>query len=565
MIKVPMKSRTLFVPGMVLSGLLASAPAMAAAPCEDLAKFQAPNVTITSATMVDNLAAVASTVAKSKLEAPFCRVSGFLTPTSDSHIGFEVWLPSAERWNNKLQAVGNGGFYGFLNHRAMLPALNRRYATMTTDLGHVNAPGASEDATWALGHPEKVIDYKFRGGHLSALVAKQIIAAYYGAAPRHAYYAACSAGAIQGLTELIRYPKDFDGYIIGNANPNHLDQQMTALWNTLEASLKNPDEALKPAHMGLIHKAVLQQCAGKDGGLASDPFLSNPPACKFEPKTLLCQAGQDAATCLSTAQVDIVNKLYQGPVNPRSGQSIAAGLTPGTELGWPAYFTGKKNPAAADRPWGGFLTYMAYADPTYLSEQKYLAFDFDRDYDKLRRIAVAGETLESSWNARDRNLDAFQAAGGKLIQYHGWDDPNIPALAAVRFFTEIVEDQAKRHRLTAAQAMAATQQFHRLFMVPGMGHCTVGEGPWSFGQGNQAPLKADPQYDTLSALERWVEQGVAPEQFIGSRVDAKTNAVEMARPICAYPKVPVFKGIGNGTDAAQFSCALPPAAATTNK
>jgi feruloyl esterase len=221
-------------------------------------------------------------------------------------------------------------------------------------------------------------------------------------------------------------------------------------------------------------------------------------------------------------------------------------------MGWDRYFTGKKNPAGADRPWAGFLVDMVYNDPDYLAKQKYLAFDFDKDYTSVRNAVVAGESLDASWNSRNRDLDAFKQGGGKMIQYHGWDDPNIPALEAVNFFNSVVADQAKRHKLTAQQALDATQQFYRLFMVQGMGHCNGGDGPSNFGVSTQRP--ADSEHDVLTALEQWVEKGAAPEKFIGSRMDTKTNTVDLTRPICSYPKNPVYQGSGATTDAASFAC-----------
>lgn len=537
---------------------LAATQALAATPCADLASLKAADVTITRAEPVDSLSEVSNAVAKAALTGAFCRVQGVIEPTRDSKIGFEVWLPLADRWNGKFEAAGNGGLLGALNHRAVLAAVNRDYAAMTTDLGHLNAGGEPEDSAWAVGHPEKVIDYAYRGEHLAVLAAKQIIEAYYGAAPRRAYYTGCSAGGIQGLTELLRYAKDFDGYVIGDATPDHLGQEVGALWNTLAASLKDPAEALKPAQISRIHEEVLRQCAGKDGGLASDPFLTDPAACRFNPASLQCQAGQEAGTCLTPAQIAIVGKIYQGPVDPRTGDAILSGVTPGSERTWGRFFTGKSNPATTDRPWAGFLMDMAYSDPAYLSQQKYLTFDFGQDYEALRRKVVAGETLDTSWNSRNRDLDAFIKAGGKVIQYHGWDDPNIPALEAVRFYQSLVDDQVRRHRLTRAQAVEATRKFYRLFMVAGMDHCAGGVGAWSFGQNGQAPLKDDPEHDTLAALDLWVEKGVAPESFVGSRPDAKTGAVDMTRSICAYPKIPVWKGGGSTSDASNFACVVNP-------
>jgi len=539
----------------VLASAIAAAPALAAGPCEDLAKVHGANVTITAAEIVESASAVSDSLAHAQVQTPFCRVGGFISPTGDSHIGFEVWLPSAGTWNRKLAAVGNGGLSGALNYRAMPPVFNRGYATMTTDLGHVSTPpGSVEDATWALGHPDKVVDYAYRAEHLSTQVARQVVAAYYGIAPAHSYYSGCSAGGIQGMTELLRYPEDFDGYIIGDATPDHLGQEMAAFWNTLAASLGDPAEALKAPQISVVHEAILQQCAGKDGGLASDRFLSNPQVCRFEPRKLQCAEGQDGATCLTNAQVGILERIYGGPVNPGTGEHILSGLTPGTELGWDRYFVGKSNPVGPERPWAGFLASMVYSDPDYLRQQKYLSFDFDHDYQRLRHQVVGGESLDSSWNTRNRDLESFRRSGGKVIHYHGWDDPNIPALEAVRFYQDIVAGQAARRRLTPQQAKDATREFYRLFMVPGMGHCSGGEGPSSFGQNGQRPLKADPEYDTLSALERWVERGVAPEMFVGSRVDVDSGAIDMTRPICAYPASPAWKGNGSTNDAGNFTC-----------
>lgn len=553
-----MLHKTALALGGVMAALVAS-PAFAATTCEDLAQFKAAGLTVTKAETTSSLASVAANMAQTPLDKPFCRVAGFLNPTSDSHIQFELWLPEAANWNGKFQSVGNGGFLGVLNYRAALPGLKRNYATMTSDLGHINKGGAAEDSTWADGHPDKVVDYAYRGEHLSVLAAKAITAAYYGKGPAHSYFTGCSAGGISGLTELLRYPADFDGYVIGDAVADHFGQEIGALWNTLEGSLKYPDQALTTPQLGVIHAEVLRQCAGKDGGLASDPFLTDPLTCKFKPEVLSCKPGQDAATCLSPQQIAIVRRIYGGPVNPRTGQSLMAGMSPGSELGWDKYFVGKKNPATADRPWGGFLMYMAFEDPTYLSQQKYLNFDFDKDAAALRRKVVGGETLDSSWNSPSRNLEAFRKAGGKVIQYHGWDDPNIPSPEAVKFLRSLVDEQIRRNHLTPAQAAAATAQFYRLFMVQGMGHCTGGDGPWSFGQagGNRDAGKPNPQTDTLAALEQWVEKDVAPESFTGSRVDIKAGTADLSRPICAYPKIPVWKGSGSTFDAANFACMAP--------
>jgi feruloyl esterase len=533
--------------------------ALAAAGCAGLAALHAPNVTITTAATVEDPSAISPSLAHVRLAAPLCRVKGFIAPTRDSHIAFEVWLPPQAAWNHKLEAVGNGGYLGALMYGAMVPGFNLCYATMTTDLGHVNPPREAEYAAWALGHPQKIIDFAYRAEHLATQTAKQLIEAYYRAEPAHSYYAGCSAGGIEGIVELLRYPQDYDGYIIGDATPDHVGQEMEAMWNTLAASLTDPRHALTPAELALVHKAVLRQCVGKDGGATTDTFLTDPPACGFEVSQLECQPGQDPSGCLSPAAVAIFDKIYQGPVDPLTHQSIAPGVTVGSELLWPRYFTGKKNPVPADRPWSGMLADMIYSDPEYLSREKYLSFNFGSDYQAILKKTIAGETVESVFDDRKRDLDAFERAGGKVIQYHGWDDPNIPALSAVEFFNSIVADQARRHHLTAAQARRATLRFYRLFMVPGMGHCGGGAGPSEFGQpgpGPRPPGRVTGQ-GPLTALDRWVELGIAPRQFVAARLNSSTHKVDMKRPICPYPEEPRWNGSGDSRDASSFTCAVP--------
>jgi feruloyl esterase len=536
---------------------LAHAQQPGSATCEGLSQLHAADSTITSATPVEVSAKISNNLTASR---PFCRVSGFLTPTSDSHIAFEVWLPPASTWNHKFQGVGNGGFAGNINIRAMAPALDRGYATMATDYGHVNpSNNPVEDVSWAYQHPEKFIDYAYRAEHLTTQIAKQVIQAYYGAAPAHSYYTGCSAGGIQGMVEMLRYPSDYDGYIVGDATPDHLGQEIAAFWNTMAASsLSSPEDQLIPKQISMVHDAILKQCVGKDGGVASDGFLTDPEACKFDPKTLQCAAGQDSSTCLNATQVSELQKIYQGPMEPGTHKQILAPLNPGPELGWDRYISGKKNPVGTERPWAGFVTYVGESDPDYLTQQKYLTFNFGSDLEAMRQRRIGNQTLDQVFNTPSRNLDPVKAEGAKVIHYHGWDDPNIPALEAVDFFDEVVADQAKRHKLNQQQAIAETEQFYRLFMVPGMGHCSGGAGPSAFGQGGQRSSKNDPQSDTLSALEQWVEKGVAPEQFIASRVDSKTGSADMTRPICAYPKVPIYKGSGDSNDASNFACAEKP-------
>ena len=543
-----MKRSLVLTIAIAILGFAAVRP-LAAAPCESLAKIGLPNTTVTSATAITPPFSLGS----ASVSVPFCRVVGFLTPTSDSHIGFEVWLPSADAWNHKFEGVGNGGFAGFLNYSAMVPSLKRGYATMTTDEGHLNNPANPvEDVTWALGHPDKAIDYGYRAEHLTTLTAQKMVETYYGSKASHSYYAGCSAGGVQGIVETTRFPTDYDGYIIGDGTPDHYGLEIAAFWSVLAVSLADPPNAIPVKQLPLIHAAVLKQCAGKDGGLSSDPFLTNPQVCQFDPKVLLCKGGDDPSTCLTAGQVAGLKKVYSGPHTP-GGERLYPGFSPGSEMTWNTTFVGKTNPAGVERPWAGFMADIAFEDPAYLSAEKYLKFNFGSDYTEVKKKMIGTETLDSVFGNHGRNLDPINTESGKIIQYHGWDDASIPAMDGVEYYDEVEADQAQRHHLDRDAAAHETQKFYRLFMAPGMNHCSGGAGATNFGQVGNTPVQIDPQHDTLSALEQWVEHGVAPDMFIGSKVD-KSGTVSMTRPICVYPQIPVYKGSGNTDDAKNFTC-----------
>jgi feruloyl esterase len=293
---------------------------------------------------------------------------------------------------------------------------------------------------------------------------------------------------------------------------------------------------------------------GKDGGQAGDDFLTNPAMCHADLKKLVCKPGADNGRCLSGKQIASFGKIYGGPRNPRTGQSYEAGFAPGSELGW-SLFTGKTNPANAERPWAGFFADIVYADPDYLSGMKYLKFDFDGDYAAMTDKTYAGEQLGSAFGSDiGRSLDPVRAEGGKIIAYHGWDDGDAPAPVSVQMYKDMVAKEARLHHLTPASALALTRQFYRLFMVPGLGHCRGGSGPWDVGQVPHKPVSGDSEHDMLTALEKWVELGAPPDRFIGVRADPQTKAVNMTRPVCPYPAVAHWNGAGSKADAANFRC-----------
>lgn len=434
----------------------------------------------------------------------FCRVAATLTPTSDSEIKVEVWLPVAG-WNRKFQAVGNGGWAGTISYSAMAEAVKLGYATASTDTGHSTSGGA-----FVLGHPEKLIDFGWRSEHEMTVKGKAIVLAFYGSQPRRSYWNGCSTGGRQGLKEAQKFPDDFDGIIAGApANRTALGMWIAA------AVLKDPAAFLTPAKYALIHKAALDACDAVDG--VKDGLIENPAACKFDPKVLLCK-GADGADCLTAPQVEAVRKIYSSGKNPRTGMELFPSLAPGSELGWGTL-------GAGPEPYNNTLDqyrYVVFQDPNW----DWRTFNFDSD------IARSEKPEYVVMNATDPNLKPFFAHNGKLLIYHGWSDPNVSPFNTIKYFKS-VQDTLGGASKTAGNI--------RLFMEPGMGHCGGGEGPNVF--------------DKIGTLDRWVEEGKAPESITASH--SSEGKVDRTRPLCPYPQVAKYKGSGSVDEAANFVCNLP--------
>ncbi len=467
-----------------------AAPAIAAS-CESLASLSLPGATITKVESVSENPA-------------HCRVAATLKPSSDSDIRIEVWMP-ASGWNGKYQAVGNSGWSGAIATRAMEEALKDGYATSSTDTGH---QGGS--ANFALGHPEKLIDYAYRSEHEMTVQAKAIIAAFYGKESKYSYWNGCSAGGKQALKEAQRFPDDFDGIIAGAPGNNWTGRAIYSMW-VAQALHKDEASYIPPEKYPLIHSAVLEACDALDG--VRDGLIEDPTRCHFDPKVLECKSG-DGPACLTTPQVEAARKIYSGAIDPGTKRQIFPGLEPGSELRWDVL--GSPRPFSIGND---FFKYVVFKDPSW----DYKTLDFDRD------SALAEKTDGGLIDAKDPNLKPFFSHGGKLIQYHGWSDWQISPLNSVHYYESVVETLGGASKV---------QDSYRLFMVPGMGHCGSGEGPNRF--------------EKVTALEQWVEQGKAPAQIVASSPDGKRT-----RPLCPYPQVAKYKGSGSTDDAANFTCARP--------
>jgi feruloyl esterase len=505
---------------------------VSAATCEGLAELKLPNTTITAAQSVapGAFAPPTGSAAPYKELPAFCRVAAVIKPTDDSEIKFEVWLPSAN-WNGKFHGIGNGGFAGSISYTGLAGALARGYATASTDTGHTGA-----DASWALGHPEKVVDYGYRAIHEMTEKAKLVVKAFYGDGPKRSYFASCSNGGRQALMEAQRYPNDYDGVIAG-APANAFSQILTGFaWN-MQLLLNDPASYIPAKKLKAIETATLAACDAPDG--VTDGVLDDPTKCGFDPAVLLCK-GAETDECLTEKQVAALKKIYVGPRNAK-GQQIVPGFTPGGETGpggWTLWITGATPTAAAQF----FFSTQAFKNMVYNDPKwDYKTFDLERDG------KLADEKLAPVLNATDPNLNAFSARGGKLILYHGWNDAALPPMNTVNYFRSVV----------AKLGQQRTDSFARLFMAPGMQHCGGGPGPDSFGQ-TVTSAQSDPQHDLTLALERWVEQGVAPEWVIATkRQGANPQAPALrTRALCPYPQVARYKGSGGTDEAANFTCVM---------
>lgn len=505
--------------------------------CDRLSTLKIPNATVT---LAQDVAAGtfkgqpapfsgADLSALYKTLPAFCQVVADAKPTPDSDIKIEIWLP-ASAWNGKLQAIGNGGFAGLIDEMQLAFAVKSGYAATATDTGHAGSP---IDAAWAMGHPEKVIDFGHRGIHEMTRVAKAVVQAYYSKPPQRSYFAGCSDGGREALMEAQRYPEDYDGILAG-APANYWTALLSTAAYDTQALTLDAASFISQAKIPTIAAAVNAACDELDG--VRDGILSDPRQCRFDPATIQCKA-EDSDKCLTTAQVTALKKLYQGTPDSR-GKLVYPGYLPGAEAGeggWALWITG---PAPAKSLMAlfanGFFSDFVYEKPDW----DYKSFSVDAG------LKAADEKTAQALNATEADLKAFKARGGKLILYHGWNDPAISALNTLNYYDSMTKSMGQKE----------VESFARLYMAPGVQHCEGGVGPDSFGQVGELKFD-DPAHSLDASLEQWVEKGKAPGTIVASKFDTPDRShASMTRPLCPYPQAAKYKGSGDTNDAGNFAC-----------
>jgi len=426
-----------------------------------------------------------------------CRVQLVLKPTSDSLINMELWLPS-KNWNGKFMGVGNGGFAGSIQgiNSDMPQALRLGYATAGTDTGHQESGG-----NWAIGHPEKMIDFGYRSTHEMTVKAKQIIKTFYDRDPKYSYFKGCSTGGRMALMEAQRYPDDYTGIIAGSLANRHIHMWTAGVARSIELS-RHPEQNLSTEKAALVNQMVMNACDTLKEG-----FLNNPRQCKVDFSQLLCAAGKDDNTCLTAPQLMTVDTFFGGVKNSK-GELIFSGQALGNAIG--------AQRGTNQAPGSIFdIVRIAFNDPN-LDWQK---FDLDRDMPLIDQAVGYVDAVNP-------DLSKFKAGGGKLLLTHGWADTGITPETTIWYYDSVLDQMGENQN-----------DWMRLFMVPGMGHCGGGPGVNTF--------------DSIGTLEKWVEKGVPPDQIMGE------GAQGLTRPLCPYPQYAEYKGKGNRKDAVNWACKAP--------
>lgn len=563
------------VAGIVAAIACAATPAMATS-CTNLQTLALEQTTITSATdITSGVFTIPGSNPAQNITGlpPFCRVTATITPTADSQIKIEVWLPDTT-WNGRFLGLGSGGFGGFIDYGNLGFRLKAGYAVANTGLG-TGASGCNENYCGSdgnkgnplaialgdgpnptlglFGHPERIVDFGHRAIHLMTVQGKAIVTAFYQQSATKSYFFGCSTGGQNGLMEAQRYPDDYDGIVAGAPafNRSRLYASAPYGWQNTHAS---PGRLIQTGQMSLINTAVLARCVGHDGGVQADAFLTDPRHCHFDPEVLQCTGGDVPPACLTAEQVTTMQNYYAGTVDQVNDRVIVPGFALGSEtenLGAEGLMLKEQLPEPLfDGP-----LYWVFG-PTFGqpgSAVNYENFDIHRD------LKAVDDALADPLNANSVDLSEFRAHGGKLIIYHGWADPLLPSQTSINYFKALVAHgshhvEHSRHDGGTEEArfdwsgrgqvaLQSAQSYARLYMVPGMYHCSGGPGPNSFV--------------FLPALQDWVENGTVPEAIVATKyVNDSPSAVQMTRPLCVFPKIAKYNGSGSTNDAANFTCVI---------
>ncbi len=511
-----------------------------AANCSKLAALSLPNAEIN----------VAEAVPAGQFTAPdgkdyavpaMCRVHGTARPAADSEINFEVWLPT-KNWNGRSHQWAQGGLAGWINYEMLAAGAMKGYAMATTDDGHKG--DGSVGTEWALGHPDKIIDFGYRSLRETALKSQAIVTAYYGKPANYDYLSGCSRGGTQTMQGAQRFPDYWDGILAGAPVISWTGMHFGNLSN-MQPQLNGAPGYISPAKRPAIQKAAQAACTPEAhlvDGIAADPRF-----CRYDPEVLLCD-GEETDECLTAPQVATLKRIYKGAKSELTGKSLYPGFEPSMEAeggeygGWAWMIGDDPKKAIEYGATSNFLQTMVFDD----MDLDFSSVNLGADAYYIDAKPTGGQPLGSVLNPSNTDLSGLQNADTKLLMYIGWGDEAITPESNIAYYENVVKNVG---------SLEKTQEFYRFFLAPGMLHCWAGPGPYDLGQYPNGDT-TDPAFSAMAALEAWVENGEAPTQIIAKKYvdDEETKGVAMTRPVCAYPEMSVYKGKGSTKEAENFTC-----------
>ena len=529
-----------------------SCTAFAASDCAGLAAVKIEATTITAASVVSAPASIGG----ARVNVPFCRVEGVAKPSADSEIRFEVWLPPAVgSWTGRLKVNGTGGFAGGVPYARLVQDIGDGFVTAGSNMGH----DGGESPAWTAGHPDKVKDWGLRAHYSVTTSAKALSAAFYDKPVKYSYFEGCSNGGRQAMMMAQNYPELFDGIVAGAPSMFYPDLLFWLLWTgKQQIPVAGQPPVLNDAKRAQVTQRVLVACDGLDGLV--DGQITNPRACRFDMDTL----GPAGDNTLSAEELAVLKGMYGGTTS-ESGVQRSPGAKLGSEADWIPLF-------ADNGGYGAFIEHFVYSRNTP-------SFDWRRQLNFSNVYDEAKAALSPVTAAPSPDISAFVKRGGKLLHYHGWNDSVVPPDGSIAYLYALTQFEKFRdlpkaefeqaiEKLTPEEVAATgeayfekVRQYHRLFMLPAMGHCTLGgSGPTAIGGGApEPPAKLrDADHHAVSAVIKWVEQGVPPDRIIATKVGPGDTVVRQ-RPVCPYPAEAAYKGLGDVNEAANFTCVTPKA------
>jgi len=455
----------------------------------------------------------------------YCDVKGMIAPQTH----FELKLPDSS-WQGRYLQNGCGGYCGTVSNQSFPSCdatLGGDFAMATDDEGHTTSGGLGGAGLFAFNDQKLRTEYGYESEQAMYVVAKKIIADYYGTPPKYSYYNGCSDGGREAMEMAERYPDDFDGIIAGApeiiAGPLNAELQT---WQYRVNSDASGNAILTSDKLPALARAVINQCGHDDG--TNDGIITDPRSCHFDPATLQCPAGTDTTSCLTAAQVDVARKIYQGPVDEHGRRLYPGGLPYGSEGGWNVFAVPQTPAGGGPVPASAALAYFGLSLP-YLRYQLLPPGQLGPDPSQWQFTDAGFREMfptANIWDAMDTNLRAFRRHGGKLMIWQGWDDNGIPPFGTVDYYDTLVSRMG---------GLASTRQFARLFMFPTVYHCGGGY--------------ANSSFDVVYPMVQWVEQGSAPAEVTATDT---YNGATFTRPVYPYPEIPRYNGSGPTSQASSF-------------